>query len=426
MHHKNCCGDQRKGSKPEPIATERNRFFTGKYMTARDFRADPDYLLSRHRLQNRLVLGWGIACGLEVTAHPQEGCCDWLHISQGIAVDCYGREIILPDDASFRISFPEDPNYPDLVGLHDIDEAALEEPMAGEADWVRRYEGHEVDDADEELPGKPYQIEYLLCVRYCERPVEMVPALYSDGSCDPQQDEYNRIRETPEFRQIPIDMLGKTCWHTETMECPEQSAPPDAIDDPSSPCNEWVPLALVTLFRTSDTSGKHKTLRFKVDLQGRREMHFPGRDLTRIIGINWEHAGEEQTFVNEQEFRVRFSRPLKDDCINESTFIVLYHDLSDSTPQLTRYQPWLLKAKPPHRDPDNPCFAVFPLHDEFADLLKDKMVTIQLLGDFLVDCHDSPPDVTFIGGTTPTGNGIAGGTFHSWLTVKKYESGDQA
>ena len=37
-----------------PIAVERNRYLTGKFMTARDFCIEQDYELSRHRLHQRL------------------------------------------------------------------------------------------------------------------------------------------------------------------------------------------------------------------------------------------------------------------------------------------------------------------------------------------------------------------------------------
>ena len=52
------------------IVSERNRYFTGKYMAARDFQGEQEYLLNRHRLHQRLLHGWGIVCGLRVRRHP--------------------------------------------------------------------------------------------------------------------------------------------------------------------------------------------------------------------------------------------------------------------------------------------------------------------------------------------------------------------
>ena len=54
------------GSGCGSVETERNRYFTGKYMTARDFSGEQAYFLSRYRLHNRLLVGLGVVTGLEV------------------------------------------------------------------------------------------------------------------------------------------------------------------------------------------------------------------------------------------------------------------------------------------------------------------------------------------------------------------------
>ena len=69
-------------------ASERNRFFTGKSMTARDFTDEQRYFLSRHWLHNRLLHGWGIVCGLRVRYHWNPDCRDrWVIVEPGIAID---------------------------------------------------------------------------------------------------------------------------------------------------------------------------------------------------------------------------------------------------------------------------------------------------------------------------------------------------
>src|SRR5262249_55744294 len=92
------------------IATERNRYFTGKYMTARDFSGEQEYFLSRHRLHNRVLHGWGIVCGLRVVRHPDPGCAHrWVVVRAGIALDCCGREVVLPRDTAFELPLPLPP-----------------------------------------------------------------------------------------------------------------------------------------------------------------------------------------------------------------------------------------------------------------------------------------------------------------------------
>ena len=45
---------------------ERNNFFYGKMMTVRDFFAEQFYFNEKRWLINRMVLGWGVVCGLDV------------------------------------------------------------------------------------------------------------------------------------------------------------------------------------------------------------------------------------------------------------------------------------------------------------------------------------------------------------------------
>src|SRR5690348_10815975 len=89
------------------IVLERNRYFTGKYMTPRDFAGEQEYFLSRHRLHNRLLHGWGIVCGLDVEPHPNPDCADrWVVVRAGIAIDCCGRELVLLKDTAFELPLP--------------------------------------------------------------------------------------------------------------------------------------------------------------------------------------------------------------------------------------------------------------------------------------------------------------------------------
>jgi len=95
------------GGECRPLVVERNRYFTGKYMTARDFAVEQEYFLGRHRLHTRLLHGWGVACGLGVTRHPDRECKDWVVVGPGIAIDCCGRELILTERTPFRVDIPE-------------------------------------------------------------------------------------------------------------------------------------------------------------------------------------------------------------------------------------------------------------------------------------------------------------------------------
>lgn len=71
----------------------RNRYFYGKMLTERHFELEQDYFNRKRWMLNRLGLGQGVLCGLEVAvAGDGRG----LQISAGVAIDGYGREIIVP------------------------------------------------------------------------------------------------------------------------------------------------------------------------------------------------------------------------------------------------------------------------------------------------------------------------------------------
>lgn len=78
---------------------ERNRFFHGKLMTARDMQAEQDYHVGRLNMLNRLVVGKGIVRGLNVTVRDAD---DGLvvEVGPGVALDGDGRLIVVENAAT--------------------------------------------------------------------------------------------------------------------------------------------------------------------------------------------------------------------------------------------------------------------------------------------------------------------------------------
>ena len=63
------------------IRTTRLRWFTGRFITARDLTDEQEYHLDRHRLHNRLLHGWGTVCGLGVHPHDRADCAhEWVWV----------------------------------------------------------------------------------------------------------------------------------------------------------------------------------------------------------------------------------------------------------------------------------------------------------------------------------------------------------
>jgi hypothetical protein len=72
-------------------APRRNNYFYGKRLDVPHFRMEQDYGKEKQWLLNRLSLGKGVLCGLDVTGQYGQVC-----VAPGVAIDGLGREIIVP------------------------------------------------------------------------------------------------------------------------------------------------------------------------------------------------------------------------------------------------------------------------------------------------------------------------------------------
>ena len=86
---------------------ERNRYFYGKMLTVRDFEVEQKYGIEKNHLINRLILGEGIVRGLEVEdielQKQREEYFLKIKLSQGVALDCYGHEIVVSKNISEKL-----------------------------------------------------------------------------------------------------------------------------------------------------------------------------------------------------------------------------------------------------------------------------------------------------------------------------------
>jgi len=395
------------------IAMERNRYFTGKFMASRDFADEQKYFLSRHRLHNRLLHGWGIVCGLKVSYHPRPDCARrWVVVQSGIALDCCGRELIMPCETTFELPLPhpkKDPNEKKPEGY------------GNESQSSPQPEPNEVEN-EKELP-------LYLVLRYVEDEIERVPALYSEGECDPTRKEANRVREKAVLDVVRMDDVEGNCWLNPQGD-PHAGCRDDCGDvipgpghsclNPICPCGDVVPLALLTASNDPEKA-------FDIDLKGRRRLPTPPEYLTHIVHTNWDH-GEEVTLetINNEwkgQLVVTFDRKIlpvdgEKTGIGPLTFIVQYGGVQ----QAVEFLPYD-GDHPPALDGD--CRAVFtidpdyinPRRDRRGKTIVDNVVYVTLKCDFILDCHNNPVDGDFRGGRFPTGNRVPGGVFESWFRV---------
>lgn len=89
---------------------ERNNYYYGKLMTARDFRQEQYYFNEKRWLINRMVHGWGIVCGLDVRLKPvdpkdpRKGFDDKkVLVTPGFAIDSCGREILVCEEQEVEL-----------------------------------------------------------------------------------------------------------------------------------------------------------------------------------------------------------------------------------------------------------------------------------------------------------------------------------
>ncbi len=79
---------------------ERNRYFTGKMLTSADFAAEQRYINNKRRFINNMMFGAGIVSGMSVECQDEKN----IRIDSGVAIDGYGREIVIPEAQIKKLS----------------------------------------------------------------------------------------------------------------------------------------------------------------------------------------------------------------------------------------------------------------------------------------------------------------------------------
>jgi hypothetical protein len=387
---------------------ERNRYYTGKFMTARDFQGEQEYLRSRHQLHNRLVHGWGIICGLEVKPHKRQEChAKTVVVKAGVALDCCGREVVLGEDTVF-----------------DVPRTKRAEPHQAPPEPAQDYK------AAPEKGAPEHREHLLLCLYYAEHEIELTPAIYSEGTSEGESEQANRVRECASLRLVRLDEVSENCWqrggHPAKCrdDCDDQiPGPAGACLEPDCPCGGCVPLALISYdpYRDDDPVA--------IDDSGRRRLPVHADFLTHIVGLNWHHGGQMTLSHLRNHLKgrleIRFDRKIRAATENRSlgvsefTFVVQFGGVQEDV----RFLPYPYK-EPPTLEDD--CVAVFRIDPKYLDEasrddLKDKVVYISLKCDFILDCRGMPVDGAHLKGTLPTRSGRMGGVFESWFYVAEDE-----
>ena len=135
----------------------RNRYFYGKLLDVHHYELEQEYFNHLRRLHNRLIIGPGVVCGLDVKLTDDS---KRIVVLPGFALDRCGHEIIVPDP-SREVELPPLPPYSSDEG----------KPQHG-ARHQSKGERHEYCEAD--------YAHVLICYHECES--DPVPTL--GGDCE--------------------------------------------------------------------------------------------------------------------------------------------------------------------------------------------------------------------------------------------------
>ncbi|MBI4520325.1 MAG: hypothetical protein HY701_05785, partial [Gemmatimonadetes bacterium] len=235
---------------------ERLRFWNGRFLVARDLRDQQEDIIRRLEYHQSFAHGEGVLCGFQVQEHPREECRDrWLVIDPGMAYDCCGRTLWMPDRRAIEIPWPEEP-APGEADRPDRPPEAPEPPRpehgqhpprppqgswAQQTPWEQRqpeqeYPGTQYPEQQrpqQQHPGqkhpepqppegkrpepvppaeRPPDPQWFILACRVECPTDPVPALYADDLCDPVRHEHGRLREDVTIRVVPAADVSDECW----------------------------------------------------------------------------------------------------------------------------------------------------------------------------------------------------------------------
>ncbi len=203
------------------IRLEKVNFFDRQLLTAEDMTTEREYFLQKLRRHNRFLHGWGVVCGLNVTASANASTPWRVQIGSGYALAPDGNEIFVGEAVYFDLSQC-------LTGSGTTNPCEPGTSMPG---------------------GAGVGTVAYLAIQYAEclaRPVQ-VPSAGCGCNSDPCQ--YSRIRDS-----FQIGCLSQP---------PATSTAPPTLCDvvkgtifpcPPCPTSTWVVLAKITLPGTSQTN----------------------------------------------------------------------------------------------------------------------------------------------------------------------------
>lgn len=196
---------------------DRTRYFSRQLITADDLTQDQIYHREKRRMHNRLLHGWGIVCGLDVTATPTADKPMNITVSAGFALAASGDEIYVPSDVVLDLA------------------QCVAGPEQG--DCSRPCSPVIVGHVDAANP-------FYLGIKYAECQSRPVRVAQIDCGCDDMACEYSRIRDGFEIRCL--EKLPES-HNPETVQDLCEIVKNKSVPCPSAPQDAWIVLAKIKI-----------------------------------------------------------------------------------------------------------------------------------------------------------------------------------
>ncbi|HEY1758771.1 MAG TPA: hypothetical protein VGG72_25590 [Bryobacteraceae bacterium] len=408
----------------------RSYFYTGKLLTESDLNREQRYAMDKLRLHYVALHGWGVACGLMVRPHPQ--CPDRFVVTPGFAVDDCGREIRLLKECVTMFPKPpepaRDPCPPDPCG--------------------------DKDDEEIDVPPPPRRGQtYYVCIRYNECQEDFMPVVFAD--CCGTANQPNRVCEcaTVELLLEPPACLGETesrresrrdencheLWKDFSEKCPPTGKTcciPLAVIRDYVYCERFVEEMIDNSIRPVLPSVPRLEEQIHCVME---HLPKPTPRLTHIARIHWDHDREYHPgeflyeFVGTKEsprgFEIEFDGRVHQKGLNTRTFqaTIVREPPDRRDPRIVEIAPArVIRSEDGNRctlyiDPE---YARHQLHehnfDVFITLRCDKVLDERGLavdGNLLASSRQDEDHDYMV--KLPTGDGVPGGLFESWIRVRR-------
>jgi hypothetical protein len=408
-------------------AFRRSYFYTGKLLTEHDLTREQRYAIDKLRLHYTALHGWGVVCGLMVKPHPQ--CVDRFVVTAGFAVDDCGREIRLLKDCVVMFP-PPPPTVPDPC------ESELES----------------CDEKEISSAAEPEGQTYYVCIHYNECQEDFMPVLFAD--CCGTSNQPNFVSEC-----AAIDLLTEPpgslreiehrshSSHDENCRALLEHIPEKCPPTGSGRC---IPLAVIRSYVYGDLLTDemiHNAIRPLIPSVPRLDSlvrcimeHLPEHrtKLTHIAQIHWEHDREyrPQDFLHElvgtheapKGFAIEFDGQVHHHGLNNRTFqaTIVRHPPQSNEPLQSEIAPARVNLSEDGRRCTLHIEIEYARH-HLQEQNFDVIITLQC--DKVLDEEGVPVDGNLLAGFReggeeymlryPTGNGIPGGLFESWIRVRR-------